>query len=95
VEAITVTEGKLVPDRVPEIIRSTRRTAEVRVLNGDELLEALLAKLEEETDELRTAPVGERIDELADVLEVVRALAGKFGIEDGPRAREQAGGCAG
>ena len=44
--------GKLVRDRIPEIIRSTGRTPEVRVLDGEELREALLSKLEEETCEL-------------------------------------------
>jgi predicted house-cleaning noncanonical NTP pyrophosphatase (MazG superfamily) len=42
-----VQQGKLVRDRIPEIIRSTGGMPEVRVLEGDELLEALLPKLEE------------------------------------------------
>ena len=80
--------GKLVRDRIPEIIRLTGRTPEVRALDGDELLEALLCKLEEETHELRIAPQDGRTEELADILEVVLALAGTFGIE--PDALEKA-----
>lgn len=73
--------GKLVRDRIPEIIRSTGRTPEVRVLEGDELLDALFSKLEEETHELRAARHSQRIEELADIFEVVQALARKLGID--------------
>jgi predicted house-cleaning noncanonical NTP pyrophosphatase (MazG superfamily) len=76
-----VQQGKLVRDRIPEIIRSTGRTPEVRVLEGDELLMALFSKLEEEAHELRTAPRAERIEELADILEVIHTLARKFGLD--------------
>jgi predicted house-cleaning noncanonical NTP pyrophosphatase (MazG superfamily) len=76
-----VQHGKLVRDRIPDIIRSTGRIPEIRALKGDELVEALLSKLEEETLELRAASPSERIEELADILEVVEALAGKFGID--------------
>jgi predicted house-cleaning noncanonical NTP pyrophosphatase (MazG superfamily) len=76
-----VPQGKLVRDRIPEIIRSTGRTPEVQVLQGDELVAALMSKLEEETAELRTAQRAERVEELADILEVVHALAGRFGID--------------
>ncbi len=74
--------GKLVRDRIPEIIRSTGRTPEVRVLQGEELVEALLLKLEEETSELRAAAsTAERVEELADILEVVQALARRLGVD--------------
>jgi predicted house-cleaning noncanonical NTP pyrophosphatase (MazG superfamily) len=54
---------------------------EVRIVAGDELREALLCKLNEEAAELRSAPENERIEELADILEVVRALAQYLGID--------------
>ncbi|MFN8031863.1 MAG: nucleoside triphosphate pyrophosphohydrolase [Mycobacterium sp.] len=73
--------GKLVRDRIPEIIKSSGRKPEVLVLHGDELLSALLDKLEEETQELRSAPENQRTEELADILEVVRALADKLGMD--------------
>jgi predicted house-cleaning noncanonical NTP pyrophosphatase (MazG superfamily) len=78
-----VGQGKLVRDRIPEIIRSTGRTPEVRVLDDAELLEALLTKLEEETVELRSALHQDRVEELVDILQVVRALAAHFGIDMG------------
>ncbi len=73
--------GKLVRNRIPEIIRSTSRTPQVRVLDGEELREALLSKLEEETCELRTASASQRLEELADIYEVIQALARNFGID--------------
>lgn len=73
--------GKLVRDRIPEIIRSTGRSPEVRVLDGEELVEALLSKLEEETCELRAASATQRVEELADIYEVLLALARNFGID--------------
>ena len=50
-------------------------------MQGEELVEALLSKLEEETLELRAASPTERIEELADIFEVVHALARKFGVD--------------
>lgn len=73
--------GKLVRDRIPEIIEASGRTARVRVLQGDQLFNALLDKLHEESDELRTAPVDDRVEELADILEVVHALAAYVGTD--------------
>ena len=73
--------GKLVRDRIPEIIRSSGRTPRVEVLNGDDLVDALLSKLEEEVRELRTASPPDRVEELADIFEVVQTLAVKFGID--------------
>ncbi|KUI17404.1 hypothetical protein AU191_08840 [Mycolicibacterium acapulense] len=74
--------GKLVRDRIPEIIEASGRTARVRMLQGDELFNALLAKLHEESDELRTAPIDDRVEELADILEVVYALAAYVGVDN-------------
>jgi len=70
--------GKLVRDKIPEIIRAQGETPSTRVADGVEYRELLLAKLSEE--------VGEFLDsdcdplELADVLEVVMALADGLGI---------------
>lgn len=74
-------DGKLVRDRIPEIIRAAGHSPDVRVLGGDELLDALFDKLDEEAAELRAVGDTARIEELADVLEVVRALADRFGID--------------
>lgn len=70
------TNGKLVRDRIPEIIEESGRIARTRQLEPAERLPALLAKLQEETAELRSAgTVPQRIEEIADVLEVLKAIA--------------------
>lgn len=71
---------KLVRDRVPEIIRASGRHPKCRIVSGNDLQEALLAKLLEESDELRQADETERPEELADLLEIVRGLAGHLGL---------------
>ena len=71
---------KLVRDRVPERIRADGRTPVVRVLAEDELRTALLAKLVEEAAEAAAAEPQDLPEELADVVEVVRALAHGAGL---------------
>ena len=73
-----MTEGKLVRDLVPDIIRKSGRRAEVLHLSGDELVIALAAKLREEACEaaegINSRPA--LIEELADVTEVMSAAHG-------------------
>jgi predicted house-cleaning noncanonical NTP pyrophosphatase (MazG superfamily) len=64
--------NKLVRDKIPEIIQADGKKLKSRVLNDEEHLEALLKKLEEEVAELAEA---RNIEEMADVHEVLRALA--------------------
>lgn len=66
---------KLVRDRILEIIKAEGRRPVVAVLAGDDFRRALLAKLVEEAAEAATADGEALLDELADVYEVVRALA--------------------
>jgi predicted house-cleaning noncanonical NTP pyrophosphatase (MazG superfamily) len=73
--------GKLVRDRIPEIIRSAGGSPTVSALGGEELLNALFAKLLEEATELRNANGENRVEELADVFEVILAIADNFDIE--------------
>lgn len=63
---------KLVRDHIPEIIRQDGGTPVCRTLGEDELLSALRQKLSEEVQEYLLS--GET-EELADILEVVMALA--------------------
>lgn len=70
--------NKLVRDRIPEIIRADGKQLKSRILNDEEHLEVLLKKLEEECAELAEA---RNIEELADVYEVLRALAEALGIK--------------
>jgi predicted house-cleaning noncanonical NTP pyrophosphatase (MazG superfamily) len=77
-----VTEfGKLVRDRIPEIIEADGRRAVVEVLDEARYREALLAKLTEEAAELAAAADDEVLEELADLYEVLRALAEQAGLD--------------
>ncbi|WP_018215473.1 nucleoside triphosphate pyrophosphohydrolase [Salinispora vitiensis] len=66
--------GKLVRDRIPEIITADGQIPRVRVLDDPDLLPALIAKLHEEAEEVATAEPDARLGELADVREVLAAL---------------------
>lgn len=64
--------NKLVRDKIPEIIRADGKQLKSHVLDDAEHLEALIKKLEEEVAELAEA---RNVEELADVHEVLIALA--------------------
>ena len=64
--------NKLVRDRIPEIIEASGAECKTRILSGGEYLEMIDAKLEEELAEYRR---DQNIEELADLLEVIRAAA--------------------
>jgi predicted house-cleaning noncanonical NTP pyrophosphatase (MazG superfamily) len=90
--------GKLVRDRIPEIIEADGGTAAVRQLSDEEYEAALLDKLSEEVQELRDATPAERLDEAADVYEVLLALVAHLGatsddlVSAADAKREQRGG---
>ena len=64
--------GKLVRDRIPEVIEARGGTVGTRVLEDDDAYrQALLDKLDEEADELHDAPFEARLEEAADALEHV------------------------
>jgi len=67
-------ERKLVRDKVPELIAREGRLISVSKASEDELCDLLIKKLEEEVEELRKAP---SVEEVADVLEVLEAIASK------------------
>lgn len=68
--------GKLIRDGVPEAVRASGGFIETRRLGDDEYGQALREKIVEEAGEVETAGSrAETIEELADLLEAVRALA--------------------
>lgn len=73
-----MSQGKLVRDKIPEIIRATGEVPLTRVAKGIEYQSLLLAKLTEEVSEFIESD-GDP-DELTDILEVVVALADELGI---------------
>ena len=64
--------NKLVRDRIPEIIESSGKSCTTEILSADEYLRMLDAKLDEELTEYHK---DQNIEELADLLEVLRAAA--------------------
>ena len=68
--------NKLVRDKIPQIIQSTGGKAEIRILSDEEYVHYLKAKLNEEVAEFHK---GQTVEELADILEVVYALADAIG----------------
>ncbi|MFI7577454.1 phosphoribosyl-ATP pyrophosphohydrolase [Micromonospora sp. NPDC049497] len=91
VEREAVVHRKLVRDRIPEIVEAAGRVPATRVLTVAELVPALLAKLHEEATELGLAEPEERLEELADVHEVLSALTTAYGFteEDVTRAARE------
>ena|SRR6056297_3588702 len=75
--------GKLVRDRIPDIIMKEGRRPVVRTLEGEAFLSALYDKLAEEHRELLAAKSeDERLEELADIVEVVLSLAARLGVSE-------------
>ena len=70
---------KLIRDRLPAMMRAQGLAVFERRLDDDEHLAALREKRVEEALEARDATDGDLVGELADVLEVVRALAEAHG----------------
>ena len=62
---------KLVRDRIPEIIASSGRRCDIRILDDEAYLDALDQKLSEELAEYQES---KSMEELADLLEVIRAV---------------------
>jgi predicted house-cleaning noncanonical NTP pyrophosphatase (MazG superfamily) len=75
--------NKLVRDRIPEIIQAQGQHPVTRILDNASYQEALLAKLAEETREAQEAAAEDLRDELADIVEVIRALATAVGMSLG------------
>ena len=64
--------NKLVRDRIPEIIEAKGSHCHYEVLSDEGYLAALEAKLTEELNEYRAS---KELEELADILEVIYAIA--------------------
>lgn len=68
--------NKLVRDRIPQIIEATCKKYTTRVLNDKEYIDELKKKSFEELQEyVETDNKEDAIEELADVLEIMHALA--------------------
>lgn len=75
--------NKVIRDKIPDQISTRGESSEVVRLSGDALVLALRRKLVEEAFEALDAAAGtDLVAELADVQEVVRAIASAIGITD-------------
>ncbi|SEN01198.1 Predicted house-cleaning noncanonical NTP pyrophosphatase, all-alpha NTP-PPase (MazG) superfamily [Mesobacillus persicus] len=72
--------NKLVRDRIPEIIEKTGKKFSTKILENDEYITELRKKAYEELDEyMNTNNKEDAVEELADLLEIVHALAESHG----------------
>lgn len=70
--------GKLVRDKIPEIIRANGGEPIIRVLSDEEYIKELVKKLKEEVAEFEEDL---SIEELADIQEVISALIKELKID--------------
>jgi len=73
-----MSQAKLVRDKIPQIIRDTGAEPVVAIADAEEYRGLLRAKLVEEVEEFLAS---DDPNELADVLEVLLALAGELGVD--------------
>lgn len=72
--------NKLVRDKIPAVITKSGSTYETEVLGEKEYIDKLNEKLNEELEEFYNATPEETVGEIADILEVLYALAETKGI---------------
>ncbi|MFD2681938.1 phosphoribosyl-ATP pyrophosphohydrolase [Bacillus seohaeanensis] len=85
------TYNKLVRDRIPEIIEATGKKFSASILDEEQYIKELKKKSLEELEEYHEAETNEdALEELADVLEIMHALASVHGssIEEVERIRK-------
>lgn len=71
-----MTYNKLVRDKIPELIQRQGDNPVIRILDDEEYTQCLDQKLDEEVGEFHRE---QNLEELADILEVVYALAENLG----------------
>lgn len=85
---MTISYDKLVRDRIPEIIAASGKQCITEILSEEQYLKKLDAKLDEELAEYHQDP---NIEELADLLEVIRAaaIARGYSVDELERVRAE------
>jgi len=84
------TYNKLVRDKIPQIIEKTGKKYTTEILNDQDYIKYLKEKSYEELDEYCAAQSNEEaVEELADLLEIIHALASHhdFSIEEVEKVR--------
>lgn len=72
--------SKLIRDKIPEIIEKDGKNVIVKELNDEEYINALNLKLEEELEEYKESG---KVEELADIIEVIYGILAYKGISIG------------
>ena len=68
--------NKLVRDNIPQIIKASGKSPNTKILNQEEYITELRKKSQEELEEYLIAETNEEaLEELADLLEIIHALA--------------------
>ncbi|TYS58539.1 nucleoside triphosphate pyrophosphohydrolase [Sutcliffiella horikoshii] len=86
------TYNKLVRDKIPQIIEATGKKFTTEILNDDDYIKHIKQKCYEELDEYCSAQSKEEaVEELADLLEVIHALANYhgFSMEEVEKVRKE------
>ena len=74
-----ISYDKLVRDKIPQIIEASGKSCDVEIVSNEVALEYLYKKLNEEVNELLS---DKNLDEVADVMEVLFAIANKYGYSE-------------
>ncbi|HZJ57124.1 MAG TPA: nucleoside triphosphate pyrophosphohydrolase [Clostridia bacterium] len=69
--------NKLIRDNIPDIIEASGKRCTVETVEGEELVKLLNEKLQEEVDEYIAS---NDIEELADIVEVIRGILHNRGV---------------
>ena len=72
---------KLIRDRIPEFIKACGDEFETKVMDNSEFEKELKKKLVEEAKELAHASKESLLNELSDVLELVKSIASQYKIK--------------
>jgi len=78
--AVDMDSGKLVRDKIPEIIKQAGKDPSTSILDPVQYLQSLHVKLDEEVGEVHDTSEIHLVGEIADVLEVLRAIAYSIGV---------------
>jgi len=73
--------NKLIRDKIPQVIESAGGKGSYKILSGKKFEEEVKKKLLEESKELAKAPKEEILNELADVLELIKSIADHYKIK--------------
>ena len=75
--------NKLVRDKIPEIIKNSGRVPHIKQISGSEYEQMLVDKLTEEGKEFLSATDEDKVNELADLYEIVLSLGAIYNLSLG------------